>query len=112
MREMTKEAFEIINQTPKINRTHWNLPLLRSILKFSSLKISLETLELFFSREEKIEISREASWDIWNSLLITDQKSQDFNGKLINGYVDHSHSHIRSWKHSSESEHLWDHSSQ
>ena len=35
-----------------------------SILKFSSLKISLETLERSFSREEKIEISREASWDI------------------------------------------------
>ena len=40
-----------------------------SILKFSSLKISLETFEHFFSREEKIEISREASWDIWNSPL-------------------------------------------
>ena len=37
------------------------------ILKFSSLEISLETLESFFSREEKIEISREASWDIRNS---------------------------------------------
>ena len=35
-----------------------------SILKFSSLKISLETLERSFNREEKIEISREASWDI------------------------------------------------
>ena len=34
------------------------------ILKFSSLKILLETLESFFSREEKIEISREASRDI------------------------------------------------
>ena len=37
------------------------------ILKFSSLKISLETLESFVSREEKIETSREASWDIRNS---------------------------------------------
>ena len=35
-----------------------------SIVKFSSLKISFETLERFFSREEKIEISREVSWDI------------------------------------------------
>ena len=37
------------------------------ILKFRSLKISLETLERSFHREEKTEISREASWDIWNS---------------------------------------------
>ena len=35
-----------------------------SILKFSSLKISLETFQRFFSREEQIEISRDASWDI------------------------------------------------
>ena len=34
------------------------------ILKFSSLKISLETLERSFNREEKTEISGEASWDI------------------------------------------------
>ena len=36
---------------------------------FLSLKISLETLESSFHRGEKTEISREASWDIWNSPL-------------------------------------------
>ena len=34
------------------------------ILKFRSLKISLETLERSFDRQEKTEISGEASWDI------------------------------------------------
>ena len=37
------------------------------ILKFRSLKISLETPERSFHRGLKTEISREASWDIWNS---------------------------------------------
>ena len=63
------ETFYIINQIPKINRAHWNLPWMSCILKFRSLKISLETLERSFHRGEKIEISREASWDIWNSPL-------------------------------------------
>ena len=66
---MTFETFYIINQIPKINRTHWNLPWMSCILKFRSLKISLETLERSFHREEKTETSREASWDIWNSPL-------------------------------------------
>ena len=69
MREMTLETFYIINQIPKINRTHWNLPWMSCILKYRSLKISLETLERSFHREEKTETSREASWDIWNSPL-------------------------------------------
>ena len=34
------------------------------ILKFWSLKISLETLERSFHRGEKTEISCEASWDV------------------------------------------------
>ena len=34
------------------------------ILIFRSLKISLETLERSFDREERTEISGEASWDI------------------------------------------------
>ena len=43
---------------------------MRCILKFRSLnKISVETLELYFRGEEKTKISREASWDIWNSQL-------------------------------------------
>ena len=63
------ETFYIINQIPKINRAHWNLPWMSCILKFRSLKISLETLERSFHRGEKTEISREASWDIWNSPL-------------------------------------------
>ena len=67
MREMTLETFYIINQIPKINRTHWNLPWMSCILKFRSLKISLEPLERSFHREEKTEICRQASWDIWNS---------------------------------------------
>ena len=67
MSEMTLETFYIINQIPKINRAHWNLPWMSCILKFRSLKISLETLERSFHRGEKTEISREASWDIWNS---------------------------------------------
>ena len=67
MREMTMETFYIINQIPKINRAHWNLPWMSCILKFRSLKISLETLERSFHRGEKTEICREASWDIWNS---------------------------------------------
>ena len=54
---------------PKINRAHWNLPWMSCILKFRSLKISLETLERSFHHGEKTEISREASWDIWNSPL-------------------------------------------
>ena len=66
---MTLETFYIINQVPKIDRTHWNLPWMCCFLKFRSLKISLETLERSFHREEKTEISREASWDIWNSPL-------------------------------------------
>ena len=66
---MTKETFYIINQIPKINRAHWNLPWMSSILKFCSLKISLETLERSLHRGEKTEISREASWDIWHSSL-------------------------------------------
>ena len=64
------ETFYIINQIPKINRAHWNLPWMSCILKFRSLKISLETLERSFHRVEKTEISREASWDIWNSTLL------------------------------------------
>ena len=48
---------------------HWNLPWMSCILKFRSLKISLETLERSFHRAEKTETSREASWDIWNSPL-------------------------------------------
>jgi len=67
MREMTKETFYIINQKPKINRAHWNLPWMSWILKFWSLKISLETLERSLHHGEKTEISRKASWDIWNS---------------------------------------------
>ena len=67
MPEMTMETFYIINQIPKINRAHWNLPWMSCILKFRSLKISLETLERSFLRGEKTEICREASWDIWNS---------------------------------------------
>ena len=63
------ETFYIINQIPKINRAHWNLPWMSCILKFRSLKISLETLERSFHRGEKTEISREASWNIWNSPL-------------------------------------------
>ena len=39
------------------------------ILKFRSLKISLETLERSFHSGEKTQICREASWDIWNSPL-------------------------------------------
>ena len=35
------------------------------ILKFRSLKISLKTSERSFHRREKTEISREASWDIY-----------------------------------------------
>ena len=66
---MTKETFYIINQIPKINRAHWNLPWMSCILKFCSLKISLETLERSLHRGEKTEISREASWDIWHSPL-------------------------------------------
>ena len=64
MREMTMETFYIINRIPKINRAHRNLPWMSCILKFRSLKISLETLERSFRRGEKTEISREASWDI------------------------------------------------
>ena len=36
-------------------------------LEIQLIEISLETIERFFSREEKIEISREPSWDTWNS---------------------------------------------
>ena len=50
------EPFYIINKIPKINRAHWNLPWMSCILKFRSLKISLETLERSFHREEKTEI--------------------------------------------------------
>ena len=63
------ETFYIINQISKINRGHWNLPWMCCILKFRSLKISLETLERSLHRGEKTEISRGASWDIWNSPL-------------------------------------------
>ena len=63
------EPFYIINKIPKINRAHWNLPSMSCILKFRSLKISLETLEHSFHNREKTEICREASWDIWNSPL-------------------------------------------
>ena len=69
MCEMSLETFYIINQMPKINRAHWNLPWMSCILKFRSLKISLETLERSFHRGEKTEICREASWDIRNSPL-------------------------------------------
>ena len=72
MHEITLETFYIINQIPKINRTHWNLPWMSCILKFRSLKISLETLERSFHRGEKTEISREVSWDIWNSPFVLD----------------------------------------
>ena len=65
MRETTMETFCIINQIPKINRAHWNLPWMSCILKFRSLKISLETLERSFHRREKTEISREASWGMY-----------------------------------------------
>ena len=61
------ETFHFINQIPKINMAHWNLPWMSCILKFRALKISLETLERSFHRGEKTEINREASWDIWNS---------------------------------------------
>ena len=50
MREMTIETFYIINHIPKINRAHWNLPWMSCILKFRSLKISLETIERSFNR--------------------------------------------------------------
>ena len=63
------EPFYIINKIPKINRAHWNLPWMSCILKFRSLKISLETLERSFHRGEKTKICREASWDIWHSPL-------------------------------------------
>ena len=63
------EPFYIINKVPKINRSHWNLPWMSCILKFRSLKVSLETLERSFHHGEKTEIWREASWDIWNSPL-------------------------------------------
>ena len=36
MREMTMETFYIINQIPKINRAHRNLPWMSCILKFRS----------------------------------------------------------------------------
>ena len=61
---MAIEKFYIINQIPKINRAHRNLPWMSCILKFRSLKISLETIERSFRRGEKTEICREASWDI------------------------------------------------
>ena len=67
------ETFYIINQIPKINRAHWNLPWMSCILKFRSLKISLKTLERSFHRGEKTEICREASWDIWNSFTLSKQ---------------------------------------
>ena len=57
MHEMTMETFYIINQIPKINRAHWNLPWMSCILKFRSSKISLETLEHFLHRGEKIELA-------------------------------------------------------
>ena len=63
------EPFYIIYKIPKINRSHWNLPWMSCILKFRSLKISLETLERSFHRGEKRQICREASRDIWNSPL-------------------------------------------
>ena len=72
MCEMSLETFNIINQMPKINRAHWNLPWMSCILKFRSLKISLKTLERSFHRGEKTKICREASWDIWNSPLWSD----------------------------------------
>ena len=64
MPEMTMETFYIINQIPKINRAHLNVPWMSCILKLGSLKISLKSLERSFRRGEKTEISREASWDI------------------------------------------------
>ena len=53
------ETFYIINQIPKINRARLNLPWMSCILKFRSLKISLETFERSFHRGEKREIGRE-----------------------------------------------------
>ena len=50
------KPFYIINKIPKINSAHWNLPWMSYILKFRSLKISLETFERSFHREEKTEI--------------------------------------------------------
>ena len=53
------------------------------ILKFRSLKISLETLERSFHRGEKRQICRKASWDIWNSPLWN-------NCKFLKGTREHA----------------------
>ena len=56
------------------------------ILKFRSLKISLETFERSFQRGEKTEISREASSDIWNSPLCFLKVILGFKNFLTNCY--------------------------
>ena len=53
------------------------------ILKFRSLKISLETLERSFHREEKRQICREASWDIWNSPLCSQASHHETVAKMF-----------------------------
>ena len=79
MREMTLETFYIINQIPKI--------ILKFRSKFRSLKISLEPLQRSFHREEKTEISRQASWDVWNSPLCPELKIDDGGSILKQGPV-------------------------
>ena len=64
MRDMTMGTCYNVNQIPKINRAHSNLPWMSCILKYRSMEISLETLKRSLNRGEKTEISREASWDI------------------------------------------------
>ena len=67
------------------------------ILKFRSLKISLETLERSFHRGEKRQICREASWDIWNSPLCR---------RVSPGNMCHE-SRKSQWHHRRTSEFVW-----
>ena len=81
------ETFHIINQIPKnLIPVNWNFPWMGCILKFRSLKISLETFERSLRRGEKTEISREASSDIWNSLLCVFKVMLGFKNFLPNCY--------------------------
>ena len=47
------EPFYIINTIRKINRAHWNLPWMSCILKFRSLKISLEPSNALSTAERR-----------------------------------------------------------
>ena len=57
MHEMTMEKFYIINQIPKINRAHRNLPWMSCILKFRYLKISLEPPNALSAAERRQKLA-------------------------------------------------------